>query len=120
MRPIHHTVSTLGIVRSGRGADTDLEYENWQRAVDVRDKGWPAHVTSGRPSSAGRIPRGGVLVSGGMLKEVGSLLDVACGPGRVPTPRWPGRQWRRHTALDFSPNFLRLAQAPNTQTRRTG
>ena len=68
----------------GQDAFTDLELKNWQRAVDAYDKGFGPLTSQAVPTLLDRagFQKDGVLVSG-MLKEVGSLLDVACGPGQV-------------------------------------
>ena len=95
-----------------KDAFTDLEYVNWQRAVDAYDKGFGPLTSQAVPTLLDRagFQEAGVLV-GGMLKEVGSLLDVACGPGQVLDAAIAlAGSGGAYTALDFSPNFLRLAQ----------
>ena len=110
-----------------KDAFTDLEYVNWQRAVDAYDKGFGPLTSQAVPTLLDRagFQKDGVLVSG-MLKEVGSLLDVACGPGQVLDAAIAlAGSGGAYTALDFSPNFLRLAQErlsakyPNTPDRVT-
>ena len=95
-----------------KDAFTDLEYVNWQRAVEAYDKGFGPLTSQAVPTLLDRagFQEDGVLVSG-MLKEVGSLLDVACGPGQVLDAAIAlAGSGGAYTALDFSPNFLRLAQ----------
>ena len=95
-----------------KDAFTDLEYVNWQRAVEAYDKGFGPLTSQAVPTLLDRagFQKDGVLVSG-MLKEVGSLLDVACGPGQVLDAAIAlAGSGGAYTALDFSPNFLRLAQ----------
>ena len=110
-----------------KDAFTDLEYVNWQRAVEAYDKGFGPLTSQAVPTLLDRagFQEDGVLVSG-MLKEVGSLLDVACGPGQVLDAAIAlAGSGGAYTALDFSPNFLRLAQErlsakyPNTPDRVT-
>ncbi len=93
----------------GQDAFTDLEYVNWQRAVDAYDKGFG-------PLTSQAVPV--LLDRAGFHEGGGRLLDVACGPGQVlddaiamtgSSSTYDGGAWS-YAALDFSPNFLRLAQ----------
>ena len=105
-------LSTSASCGQEKDAFTDLEYVNWQRAVDAYDKGFGPLTSQAVPTLLDRagFQEAGVLVSG-MLKEVGSLLDVACGPGQVLDAAIAlAGSGGAYTALDFSPNFLRLAQ----------
>ena len=120
-------LSTSASCGQEKDAFTDLEYVNWQRAVEAYDKGFGPLTSQAVPTLLDRagFQEDGVLVSG-MLKEVGSLLDVACGPGQVLDAAIAlAGSGGAYTALDFSPNFLRLAQErlsakyPNTPDRVT-
>ena len=105
-------LSTSASCGQEKDAFTDLEYVNWQRAVEAYDKGFGPLTSQAVPTLLDRagFQKDGVLVSG-MLKEVGSLLDVACGPGQVLDAAIAlAGSGGAYTALDFSPNFLRLAQ----------
>ena len=105
-------LSTSASCGQEKDAFTDLEFKNWQRAVDAYDKGFGPLTSQAVPTLLDRagFQKDGVLVSG-MLKEVGSLLDVACGPGQVLDAAIAlAGSGGAYTALDFSPNFLRLAQ----------
>ena len=92
-----------------KDAFTDLEYVNWQRAVDAYDKGFGGLTSQAVPV---------LLDRAGFHEGGGRLLDVACGPGQVlddaiamtgSSSTYDGGAWS-YAALDFSPNFLRLAQ----------
>ena len=58
----------------GQDAFTDLEFKNWQRAVDAYDKGFG-------PLTSQAVPT--LLDRAGFQQGGGRLLDVACGPGQV-------------------------------------
>ena len=57
-----------------KDAFTDLEYVNWQRAVDAYDKGFG-------PLTSQAVPT--LLDRAGFQEGGGRLLDVACGPATV-------------------------------------
>ena len=85
-----------------KDAFTDLEYVNWQRAVEAYDKGFG-------PLTSQAVPT--LLDRAGFQEGGGRLLDVACGPGQVLDAAIAlAGSGGAYTALDFSPNFLRLAQ----------
>jgi len=74
--------------------------KNWQRAVDAYDKGFG-------PLTSQAVP---TLLDRAAFRR-GRLLDVACGPGQVLAAAIAlAGSGGAYTALDFSPNFLRLAQ----------
>ena len=86
----------------GQDAFTDLELKNWQRAVDAYDKGFGGLTSQAVPV---------LLDRAGFQEGGGRLLDVACGPGQVLDAAIAlAGSGGAYTALDFSPNFLRLAQ----------
>ena len=86
----------------GQDAFTDLEFKNWQRAVDAYDKGFG-------PLTSQAVPT--LLDRAGFQQGGGRLLDVACGPGQVLAAAIAlAGSSSTYAALDFSPNFLRLAQ----------
>ena len=115
-------LSTSASCGQEKDAFTDLEYVNWQRAVDAYDKGFGGLTSQAVPV---------LLDRAGFHEGGGRLLDVACGPGQVlddaiamtgSSSTYDGGAWS-YAALDFSPNFLRLAQErlsakyPNTPVR---
>ena len=102
-------LSTSASCGQEKDAFTDLEYVNWQRAVDAYDKGFGGLTSQAVPV---------LLDRAGFHEGGGRLLDVACGPGQVlddaiamtgSSSTYDGGAWS-YAALDFSPNFLRLAQ----------
>ena len=102
-------LSTSASCGQEQDAFTDLEYVNWQRAVDAYDKGFGGLTSQAVPV---------LLDRAGFHEGGGRLLDVACGPGQVlddaiamtgSSSTYDGGAWS-YAALDFSPNFLRLAQ----------
>ena len=110
-------LSTSASCGQEKDAFTDLEYVNWQRAVDAYDKGFGGLTSQAVPV---------LLDRAGFHEGGGRLLDVACGPGQVLDDAIAlAGSGGAYTALDFSPNFLRLAQErlsakyPNTPDRVT-
>ena len=110
-------LSTSASCGQEQDAFTDLEYVNWQRAVDAYDKGFGGLTSQAVPV---------LLDRAGFHEGGGRLLDVACGPGQVLDAAIAlAGSGGAYTALDFSPNFLRLAQErlsakyPNTPDRVT-
>ena len=110
-------LSTSASCGQEKDAFTDLEYVNWQRAVDAYDKGFGGLTSQAVPV---------LLDRAGFHEGGGRLLDVACGPGQVLDAAIAlAGSGGAYTALDFSPNFLRLAQErlsakyPNTPDRVT-
>ena len=95
-------LSTSASCGQEKDAFTDLEYVNWQRAVDAYDKGFGGLTSQAVPV---------LLDRAGFHEGGGRLLDVACGPGQVLDAAIAlAGSGGAYTALDFSPNFLRLAQ----------
>ena len=95
-------LSTSASCGQEKDAFTDLEYVNWQRAVDAYDKGFGGLTSQAVPV---------LLDRAGFQEGGGRLLDVACGPGQVLDAAIAlAGSGGAYTALDFSPNFLRLAQ----------
>ena len=95
-------LSTSASCGQEKDAFTDLEYVNWQRAVDAYDKGFGGLTSQAVPV---------LLDRAGFHEGGGRLLDVACGPGQVLDAAIAlAGSSSTYAALDFSPNFLRLAQ----------
>ena len=67
-------LSTSASCGQEKDAFTDLEYVNWQRAVDAYDKGFGGLTSQAVPV---------LLDRAGFHEGGGRLLDVACGPGQV-------------------------------------
>ena len=119
-------------------AFTELEHKNWQRGVDAYTAGFGPLTSQAVPTlleRAGFLPtttaadidndNNGCSQNGGVINRTSSLLDLACGPGQVVTAAVSKAKASTtindndnadnscccsYTALDFSSNFLQLAE----------
>mmetsp|Transcript_9625 Transcript_9625/g.20852 ORF Transcript_9625/g.20852 Transcript_9625/m.20852 type:complete len:376 (+) Transcript_9625:103-1230(+) len=107
-------------------AFTELEHKNWQRGVGAYATGFGPLTSQAVPTLLEKV---GFPARKGEARTDGvncSLVDVACGPGQVlsaaiskakSAPLEEGAC--SYTALDFSSNFLQLAET-NLQSEHPG
>lgn len=107
-------------------AFTELEHRNWQRGVDAYAAGFGPLTSQAVPTL---LEKAGFPTKEGEARTDGascSLVDVACGPGQVLSAAISNsksfpleKNTCSYTALDFSSNFLQLAET-NLQSEHPG
>ena len=112
-----------------KDAFTEFEHKNWQRGVDAYTSGFGPLTSQAVPTlleRAGFLPTTVETDDNDVddtcknnISRTSSLLDVACGPGQVVTAAISKTKSSAidtdacccsYTALDFSSNFLQLAE----------
>lgn len=111
------STSSSSNVNDDANAFTELEHTNWQRGVDAYTDGFGPLTVQAVPTlldRAGFFPTDGSTTANPNSSGC-SFLDVACGPGQVVEAAISRAKSSKddkctYTALDFSSNFLELAQ----------